>query len=100
MADCPDEPELRALSAGQVAAQRTVELVQHLVGCQRCVNATFPPGAIADTLAPPSGREGSLIDTAVTDEAPGRYQILRELGRGGQALVSVAFDRHLGREVA
>lgn len=33
-------------------------------------------------------------------EQPGRYELLRELARGAQAVVHVAWDAHLGREVA
>jgi WD40 repeat protein/tRNA A-37 threonylcarbamoyl transferase component Bud32 len=39
-------------------------------------------------------------DAPVTDEHPGRYEHGREFGRGGQAKVLLAMDRHLGREVA
>jgi len=55
---------------------------------------------IPDTV--PSSATGAerVNDLAVTDEAPGRYEVLRELARGGQAKVFVAFDHHLGREVA
>ena len=53
---------------------------------------------IPDTL--PSRATGAERDVDVTDEAPGRYEVLRELARGGQAKVFVAFDHHLGREVA
>jgi WD40 repeat protein/tRNA A-37 threonylcarbamoyl transferase component Bud32 len=39
-------------------------------------------------------------DAPVTTESPGRYEHGRECGRGGQARVLLAMDRHLGREVA
>jgi eukaryotic-like serine/threonine-protein kinase len=37
---------------------------------------------------------------AVTPEAPGRYTVKREYGRGGQSRVLLAFDEHLEREIA
>ena len=36
----------------------------------------------------------------VTPEAPGRYQLRGEYGRGGQSRVLLAFDQHMGREIA
>jgi len=38
--------------------------------------------------------------TRVTHQQPGRYRLGDEFGRGGQARVLLAMDRHLGREVA
>ncbi len=38
--------------------------------------------------------------TQVTTLQPGRYRLGAEFGRGGQARVLLAMDRHLGREVA
>ena len=45
--------------------------------------------------ATPGGEEGP-----VTPEAPGRYQLRGEYGRGGQSRVLLAFDQHMGREIA
>ena len=45
--------------------------------------------------ATPGGEEGP-----VTPEAPGRYDIRSEYGRGGQSRVLLAFDQHMGREIA
>ncbi len=36
----------------------------------------------------------------VTSETPGRYDVRREYGRGGQSRVLLAFDAHMGREIA
>ena len=44
-------------------------------------------------------RAGDARDP-LTVEQPGRYQLRREFGRGGQAIVWLAFDAHVGRELA
>ena len=46
-------------------------------------------------VSTPGGDEGP-----VTPEAPGRYEIKGEYGRGGQSRVLLAFDTHIGREIA
>ena len=55
-----------------------------------------------DALTALSGDAAAPLDdgAAVTPEAPGRYSISGERGRGGQSVVMVAFDAHMGREIA
>ena len=36
----------------------------------------------------------------LTHEHPGRYEVRREFGRGGMSVVYLAYDSHVGREVA
>jgi serine/threonine protein kinase len=49
----------------------------------------------------PRNVEGPAISaTPLAEELPGRYQLGAELARGGQSVVYVAYDAHLGREVA
>lgn len=56
------------------------------------------PSASADTVT--SGEHGPTANLDITRETPGRYTLRRELARGGQSIVYVAWDAHLGREVA
>ena len=45
--------------------------------------------------------EGLSADEGpVTPETPGRYDVRSEYGRGGQSRVMLAFDQHMGREIA
>ena len=37
---------------------------------------------------------------SVTEEMPGRYEIVEELARGGSGRILVVFDRHIGRKIA
>jgi serine/threonine protein kinase len=36
----------------------------------------------------------------VTDEMPGRYEVVEELARGGSGRILVVYDRHIGRKIA
>ena len=59
-----------------------------------------------DFSSPATVREGPGTDTSLDDterityEHPGRYEIKGEFGRGGIGRVLIAFDEHIGREVA
>lgn len=51
-----------------------------------------------EALFAPGLHAGTPVE--LTAEQPGRYRLLGELGRGGQAVVHLAFDATLGRQVA
>ena len=54
----------------------------------------FPP--TPEVPRPPD----DLASTLVTQEAPGRYTLRKEQGRGGIGKVFAAFDEHVGRDIA
>jgi tRNA A-37 threonylcarbamoyl transferase component Bud32 len=64
------------------------------------------PGTVTDEVprpGPSSPAPGPVLEPALealAEELPGRYQLGSELARGGQSVVWVAYDTHLGREVA
>ncbi len=47
-----------------------------------------------------SAPEASAQGDALASEQPGHYDLKRELARGGQAVVFIAHDRHMGRDIA
>ncbi len=58
-----------------------------------------PETTLPDDKASP-GPEASAQGDALATEQPGHYDLKRELARGGQAVVYIAHDRHVGRDVA
>jgi serine/threonine protein kinase len=68
---------------------RTKDLVFKTLGGA----ASLPSSSESSCGCPPD--EGS-----VTPETPGRYEPRQELGRGGIGRVLLAFDAHIGREIA
>mgnify|MGYP001765998592 CR=1 FL=1 len=52
------------------------------------------------TAAPEGGCSCADAEAAVTPETAGRYETRQELGRGGIGRVLLAFDHHIGREIA
>ena len=59
-----------------------------------------PAPAAQPAFAPITEENPDLVDSELTPETPGRYELKREYGRGGMSIVYLALDRHTGREVA
>ncbi|MBW2276012.1 MAG: serine/threonine protein kinase [Deltaproteobacteria bacterium] len=79
------------------------------LGGERALYASFGGSLVVDeagevSIAPEVEREDDSIEdtSAVTPETSGRYRLGEgaEIGRGGIGRVLVAFDEHLGREIA
>src|SRR4051812_43756704 len=59
-----------------------------------------PPETTIPEQAGAPGPEASAQAEGLATEQAGHYELKRELARGGQAVVFVAHDRHVGRDVA
>ncbi|MEM6989245.1 MAG: protein kinase [Myxococcota bacterium] len=87
-ARCPDENRLLAYGDGSASDEDRAELERHLDGCLECRRLVF-------LLSPDPGETepggGSTL---------GRYEVIREIGRGGMGVVYAARDPELDRELA
>src|SRR5438128_3947284 len=90
--------------AGRVQAARAVPA---RASPRSAIPAETVPNAEVDT-APDAAQmateflqvQTESTDANLTAEHPGRYELRREFGRGGMSVVYLAFDTHVGREVA
>lgn len=89
---CPDEQTLLEFTTGSSADGR-LEVERHLESCDRCC-------AVVAELADDAADDEPATAPDVTEEAPGRYELRAELGEGAEGRVWLAWDHHLGREVA
>lgn len=89
---CPDEQALLEFTT-RSSAGAGFEVERHLESCDRCCAVV---AGLVDETAP----EAVAAEPDVTSEAAGRYELRAELGEGAEGRVWLAWDHHLGREVA
>ena len=92
---------------GRTQASQTIRTGER-ASCHSCHNAVLPGDAFCSSCGAQVGASAGLaegesstrIARDVTAATRGKYQVVRELGRGGMGLVFLARDRELHRRVA
>jgi tetratricopeptide (TPR) repeat protein len=97
--DCLDAETLAAYLDGLLAADAIGRADRHIDHCRACRSEL---SALAATQTFPAGSGDSYvaIDGTPIESRLGRYEVLREIGRGSMGVVVRAYDPELARAVA
>jgi eukaryotic-like serine/threonine-protein kinase len=97
-ADCLDPETLAAYLDGALTEAAAAHADRHVDHCESCRGEL---SALAATHSFPAGSGGALlVEGTLLEGKLGRYEVLRELGRGSMGIVVRAYDPELERAVA
>jgi eukaryotic-like serine/threonine-protein kinase len=98
MPECLDAETLAAYLDGRLAEDAIDRADRHIDGCSTCRGEL---SALAASCSFPTGSGAfGLVDGVVLAGRLGRYEVLRELGRGSTSVVVRAYDPELARSIA
>ncbi len=103
--ECPPASLLRRIGDDEIAPELYFKLESHVEGCTDC-QAILQDWADSDRMSAisidPQSASGDLIDTDEFEAVPAipGFRLIRELGRGGEAVVHLAEEIETQRLVA